>query len=128
MRRIKFMNNTVIIIPSRLKAKRLPNKPIKLIRGKEMILHVFNLAVKSGAGEVLVTTPDKKISDLIILDDAKYFDNEKPLSGYGEIILGESYILSGEVSKGETLLKKGWITADLTKAELKSFRKKFKNI
>ena len=42
------MNNTVIIIPSRLKAKRLPNKPIKLIRGKEMILHVFNLAVKSG--------------------------------------------------------------------------------
>ena len=36
----------------------------------------------------------------------KYFENEKPLSGYGEIILGESYILSGEVSKGETLLKK----------------------
>ena len=30
------------------------------------------------------------------------------------------------MSKGETLLKKGWITADLTKAELRSFRKKFK--
>ena len=56
----------------------------------------------------------------------KYFENEKPLSGYGEIILGESYILSGDVSKGEVLLKKGWITADLTKAELRSFRKKFK--
>ena len=56
------MTSTVIIIPSRLKAKRLPNKPLKLIKGKEIILHVYNLAVKSGAGEVLVATPDKKIS------------------------------------------------------------------
>tara|TARA_Y100001970_G_scaffold120561_1_gene149440 strand:+ start:1251 stop:1985 length:735 start_codon:yes stop_codon:yes gene_type:complete len=71
------MNNTVIIIPSRLKAKRLPNKPIKLIRGKEMILHVFNLAVKSGAGEVLVTTPDKKISDLINKNNGKSFVSQK---------------------------------------------------
>ena len=44
------MSNTVIIIPSRLKAKRLPNKPLKLIKDKEIILHVYNLAVKSGAG------------------------------------------------------------------------------
>ena len=56
------MSNTVIIIPSRLKAKRLPNKPLKIIKGKEMILHVYDLAVKSGAGEVLVVTPDEKIS------------------------------------------------------------------
>ena len=58
------MSNTVIIIPSRLKAKRLPNKPLKLIKDKEIILHVYNLAVKSGAGEVLVATPDKIISEL----------------------------------------------------------------
>ena len=30
------MSNTVVIIPSRLKAKRLPNKPLKLINKKEM--------------------------------------------------------------------------------------------
>ena len=59
------MSNTVIIIPSRLKAKRLPSKPLELINGKEMILHVYDLAKKSGSGDVLVVTPDKDIVQLI---------------------------------------------------------------
>ena len=67
------MTSTVIIIPSRLKAKRLPNKPLKLIGGKEIILHVYNLAVKSGAGEVLVVTPDQTISELIKRNGGKSF-------------------------------------------------------
>ena len=58
------MSNTVIIIPSRLKAERLPNKPLKLIRNKEMILHVYDLAVKSKVGEVLLVTPDNEIAEL----------------------------------------------------------------
>ncbi len=67
------MTSIVIIIPSRLKAKRLPNKPLKLIGGKEIILHVHNLAVKSGVGEVLVATPDKAISELIKSNGGKSF-------------------------------------------------------
>ena len=59
------MNKTVIIIPSRLEALRLPNKPLELINNKEMILHVYEAAKKSNAGEVYVATPDKKIIDLI---------------------------------------------------------------
>ena len=59
------MSNTVVIIPSRLKAKRLPNKPLKLINKKEMILHVCDLAKNSGVGKVLVATPDKDIFQLI---------------------------------------------------------------
>ena len=59
------MSNTVVIIPSRLKAKRLPNKPLKLINGKEMILHVYDLAKNSQIGDVLVVTPDKDIAELI---------------------------------------------------------------
>ena len=55
------MNKIVIIIPSRLDAQRLPNKPLKLINNKEMILHVLDQAIKSKAGEVYVATPDKKI-------------------------------------------------------------------
>ena len=55
-----------------------------------------------------------------------YFENEKPLSGFGEMILGESYILTGEKSKGINFIKKGWIRADLSKSELRSFRKKYK--
>ena len=59
------MSYTVVIIPSRLKAKRLPNKPVELINGKEMILHVHDLAKNSGSGDVLVVTPDKNIAQLI---------------------------------------------------------------
>ena len=59
------MNKTVIIIPSRLKAVRLPNKPLELINNKEMILHVYEAAKKTNTGEVYVATPDQKIIDLI---------------------------------------------------------------
>jgi len=55
-----------------------------------------------------------------------WFKNKDPLSGFGQMILGESFILIGEKSKGTKLIKKGWITADLTKNDLKFFRKKFK--
>ncbi len=59
------MNKTVIVIPSRLDAQRLPNKPLKLINNKEMILHVYDAAKKSESGEVYVATPDQKIFDKV---------------------------------------------------------------
>ena len=59
------MNKTAIIIPSRLDALRLPSKPLKLINNKEMILHVYEAALKANAGEVYVATPDEVIVDLI---------------------------------------------------------------
>ena len=71
------MSRTVIIIPSRLQAKRLPEKPLKIIKGKEMILHVLNLAIKSGIGEVVVATPDKKIFELIEKNGGKSFLTNK---------------------------------------------------
>ena len=59
------MSDIAVIIPSRLNAKRLPNKPLKLIKNKEMILHVHDLAKKANVGEVIVATPDQKIYDLV---------------------------------------------------------------
>jgi len=59
------MNKIAIIIPSRLKAIRLPNKPLELINNKEMILHVYEAAKKTYSGDVYVATPDQKIIDLI---------------------------------------------------------------
>jgi 3-deoxy-manno-octulosonate cytidylyltransferase (CMP-KDO synthetase) len=59
------MNKIAIIIPSRLEAVRLPNKPLELINNKEMILHVYEAAEKTNSGEVYVATPDQKIIDLI---------------------------------------------------------------
>ncbi len=58
------MNKTVIIIPSRLDAERLPNKPLELINNKEMILHVYEAAKKTNS-EVYVATPDKEIIDVV---------------------------------------------------------------
>jgi 3-deoxy-manno-octulosonate cytidylyltransferase (CMP-KDO synthetase) len=59
------MNKIAIIIPSRLDALRLPNKPLELINNKEMILHVYEAAKKTNSGEVYVATPDQKIINLI---------------------------------------------------------------
>ena len=59
------MNKIAIIIPSRLEAVRLPNKPLELINNKEMILHVYEAAKKTNTGEVYVATPDQKIIDLV---------------------------------------------------------------
>ena len=59
------MSHIAIIIPSRLEAARLPNKPLKLINKKEMILHVYDAAKNSNVGDVIVATPDQEILDLI---------------------------------------------------------------
>ena len=56
------------------------------------------------------------------------FSSTDPLSGFGKIILGESYILSGKIEEGKKFIKEGWITADLSRSDMKFFRKKFKNI
>ncbi|MDC3175192.1 lytic transglycosylase domain-containing protein [Candidatus Pelagibacter sp.] len=55
-----------------------------------------------------------------------WFGNNEPLSGFGKMILGESHLLIGDKSKGTNLIKDGWITAKLSKNDLKFFRKKFK--
>ena len=56
----------------------------------------------------------------------EWFGPNEPLSGYGKMILGESFILNGNTQKGISLIKEGWITAELTRSELKFYRKKFK--
>ena len=55
-----------------------------------------------------------------------WFNVHEPLSGFGELILGESLISIGKKNEGITLIKKGFVTADLTKNDLRYFRKKFK--
>ena len=55
-----------------------------------------------------------------------WFDNNDPLSGFGKMILGESFILTGNDEKGIKFIKDGWITAELSKSELRFYRKKFK--
>ena len=71
------MDKVAIIIPSRLNAQRLPNKPLTLINKKEMILHVYDAAIKSKVGEVYVATPDQKIIDTVTNAGGKAIKTKK---------------------------------------------------
>ncbi len=55
-----------------------------------------------------------------------WYNTSEPLSGFGKMILGESFVLTGNKEKGIKLIKEGWINAKLSKSELKFYRKKFK--
>jgi len=54
---------TIIIIPSRLSAVRLPGKPLLKINGLSIISHVFKKAVEANIGEVYVAAEDQEIID-----------------------------------------------------------------
>ena len=45
---------TLILIPVRIAATRFPNKPMALIDGKTMIQRVWEQAILSNLGEVIV--------------------------------------------------------------------------
>ena len=55
----------------------------------------------------------------------KMFEETSPLSGFGEMILGESFIKEGNLADGINLIKKGWIRAELNKNELRIYKKKY---
>ena len=52
---------TLVIIPSRLTAMRLPGKPLLKINGLSIISHVFKKAEEANIGEVMVATEDQEI-------------------------------------------------------------------
>jgi soluble lytic murein transglycosylase len=65
----------------------------------------------------------EKISPKKIID---WFGPNEPLSGFGKLILGESHIKKGNIERGTSLIKDGWITAELNRSNMKFFRKKYK--
>ena len=54
---------TLVIIPSRLAATRLPGKPLLKINGLSIISHVVKRAEEANIGEVYVAAGDKEIVD-----------------------------------------------------------------
>ena len=55
-----------------------------------------------------------------------WFEAHDPLSGFGKMILGECLLSKGKSNEGLKLIKNGFTTADLSKNDLKYFRKKYK--
>ena len=56
---------TIIIIPSRMASTRFPNKPIALIDGIPMVQRVWQQAIASNLGTVVVACCEKIVFDLI---------------------------------------------------------------
>jgi 3-deoxy-manno-octulosonate cytidylyltransferase (CMP-KDO synthetase) len=50
-----------VVIPARHGSTRLPGKPLRLLAGMPMVLHVYRLAGRAGAAEVIVATDDERI-------------------------------------------------------------------
>jgi len=53
------------MIPARMASTRLPGKPLALIAGTPMIVHVWRRAVAAGIGPVVVASGDKAIAEAI---------------------------------------------------------------
>jgi 3-deoxy-manno-octulosonate cytidylyltransferase (CMP-KDO synthetase) len=55
----------IVAIPARYAASRLPGKPLRLIGGEPMIVHVARRALEAGAKQVVVATDDERIADAV---------------------------------------------------------------
>lgn len=59
------MADFVVAIPARYASTRLPGKPLSLIAGEPMIVHVARRAFAAGAREVVVATDDARIREAL---------------------------------------------------------------
>ena len=55
----------IVAIPARFGASRLPGKPLRLIAGIPMVVHVARRALAAGASQVVVATDDARIMDAL---------------------------------------------------------------
>ncbi len=58
----------IIVIPARMASTRLPGKPLALIGGRPMILHVLDRAREAGIGPVAVACADQDVADAVRAD------------------------------------------------------------
>jgi 3-deoxy-manno-octulosonate cytidylyltransferase (CMP-KDO synthetase) len=65
------MTKTLILIPSRMAATRLPGKPLLKINNLSIISHVFKRAEEADIGEVVVATEDQEILEDVLKNGGK---------------------------------------------------------
>ena len=91
---------TLVIIPSRLSASRLPGKPLLKINGVSIISHVYKKAQEANIGEVFVAAEDQEI-----IEDVK--------KNGGEAILTNNNHKTGTDRIYEAFVKLGRTDIDL---------------
>ncbi|MFO0986584.1 MAG: 3-deoxy-manno-octulosonate cytidylyltransferase [Alphaproteobacteria bacterium] len=57
--------NPIVLVPARLAATRLPNKPLADIHGAPMIVHVWRRAIEARCGPVVVAAGDPAIAEAV---------------------------------------------------------------
>ena len=65
------MTKTLILIPSRMAATRLPGKPLLKINNLSIVSHVFKRAEEANIGEVIVATEDQEILNDVLKNGGK---------------------------------------------------------
>lgn len=55
----------IVAIPARYAASRLPGKPLRLLGGEPLVVHVARRALAAGASEVWVATDDERIREAL---------------------------------------------------------------
>ena len=59
------MSKIAVMIPTRLKSTRLPNKPLAMINGKPLIQHVYeHAAAVHPAEDIYIASGDQEIIDV----------------------------------------------------------------
>jgi 3-deoxy-manno-octulosonate cytidylyltransferase (CMP-KDO synthetase) len=61
----------IVAIPARFGASRLPGKPLRLLGGEPVIVHVVRRAQDAGARQVWVATDDARIADAVANSGAR---------------------------------------------------------
>jgi len=59
------MSDPLVLIPARLAATRLPNKPLADIVGEPMIVHVWRRAMEAAIGPVAIATDSSEIAEAV---------------------------------------------------------------
>lgn len=57
-----WREDTIVLIPARRAATRLPDKPLAAIGTEPMIVHVWRRAIEADVGQVIVATDDEQIA------------------------------------------------------------------
>jgi 3-deoxy-manno-octulosonate cytidylyltransferase (CMP-KDO synthetase) len=134
------MTKTLILIPSRMAATRLPGKPLLKINNLSIVSHVFKRAEEADIGEVVVATGDQEILADVLKNGGKaILTNENHKTGTDRIfeaykkldIKNVDYILNlqgdePDINKDDIInLNNLMINQD---AELGTLQQKFKMI
>jgi 3-deoxy-manno-octulosonate cytidylyltransferase (CMP-KDO synthetase) len=91
-----MLNDTLIIIPVRMGASRFPGKPLIDIDGKAMVLRVWEKAVSSKCGDVLVACCDNQVKEYLIDKSIPYVMTEKSIKSGTDRVFHALQLLSNK--------------------------------